>query len=404
MQKFRSRPTRSQSLDKILASCSLYGFPRSAKRVLEIGYGFADALKHNARIFPNVDFVGLEQDPEFLELQNLPDNLKLEREAIGEFDVILAFGVYSWESESILPLVTKLLKDGGLFVCSFLVKPGFFVRETIRKWISLNSELSAREALRVLKESAPYEFEHPYGLLLHKELSRIDYESDAYIDAELKSEKINPKFLQDICREFSDFGLQYLGDVRPSRTRVRVGLKRSYTDSMLDFSHGISFREGMFIKTNKEIVGKAPITDGIILSASLESIATEEEIEEEFFKLEWPEEFEYKELKLDRINELIFKEKVEASVLRFNPPKTLPEKPICLPKLERCYANFRYDPVDLGPFEEEIAGRCDGSRTLLDIAKELQILMADESPSLEELVESVTDGAQTLLRAGLIRR
>lgn len=402
MHKFRSTPTRSQSLDKILASAQLYGIKPEPNRILEIGFGYGDAIKHNARIFPNLEFCGVESDEEHLAQKTEQPNLTLTRSPAGKFDLVLAFGIYSWEKEPILELISSSLKDGGLCVCSFLVKPGFFLRDTIREWIKTNKDLSPRDSLRVLKESTPYEFEHPYGLLLHRELSRIEQESDSYINAELISDQISPKYLIEVADDFQKAGLQYLGDVRPSRTRVRRGLLRAQTDSSLDFSHGIAFREGIFVKQSAPLNGTAPITKGIYLSASLESVATEEEIEEEFFRNNWPEQYEWESINIDNISDLVFKEKIEASVLKFNIPKTLPLKPKVLPKLGRSYANIRYDPVVLGPFEEEIALRCDGIKTLQDIAKELQKLMGNEAMSYEETLESVTDGAKTLLKAGLL--
>ncbi|GEM_PF-4671995 len=402
MQKFRSTPTRSQSLDKILASAQLYGIKPALNRVLEIGYGYGDALKHNARIFPNLEFCGIERDEEFLNQKTEAPNLTFSRDPNGKFDIVLAFGIYSWENESILDLISSSLREGGLCVCSFLVRPGFFLRDTLREWIRTNKDLSPRECLRVLKESTPYEFEHPYGLLLHRELSRIEQESDSYINAELVSEKISPKYLTEVAQDFENVGLQYLGDVRPMRTRVRRGLSRVETDLSLDFSHGIPFREGIFVKQSAPITGTAPITKGIYLSASLESVATEEEIEEEFFRKNWPEQYEWESVKLDNLSDLVFKEKIEASTLKFQIPSSLPEKPKVLPKLGRSYANIRYDPVLLGPFEEEIALRSDGTKTLSDIASELQKLMGSDAMSFEETLESVTDGAKTLLKAGLI--
>lgn len=402
MQRFRSTPTRSQSLDKILASAQLYGIKLTPNRVLEIGYGYGDALKHNAKIFPELEFCGVEKDQEFLDQKIEYPNLTLTRSPSGNFDVVLAFGIYSWEKESILEVLSSSLNEGGLCVCSFLVKPGFFLRDTIREWIKINNDLSPRECLRVLKEGTPYEFEHPYGLLLHRELSRIEHESDSYIEAELISEDISPKYLSEVAKEFQSKGLQYLGDVRPSRTRVRRGLPRVQTDLNLDFSHGIPFREGIFIKQSAAINGMAPITEGLYLSASLESVAREEDIEEEFFRINWPKQFLWEEVNVDNLIDLVFKEKVEASILNFQIPDTLPEKPKALPKLGRSYANIRYDPVLLGSFEEEIASRCDGTKTLIDITNELQILMGSEAMSFEETFESVTDGAKTLLKAGLV--
>lgn len=429
---FRSRPSRTKALDKTLSSLFLLGgeFPsENALRIVELGCGFGDALLHNALRFPQHSFIGVEINKEcLLEARQVADSYSIKNIAFIESslidfslsdkkaDIILCHGLYSWCDDDLRDAIKNLIKaslsDKGIAIISSAIEPGFIVRKVISDWLSFSKNTTPRKALNDLVQSVPFEFERPFGLLLHRELTRLSTESDAYIEAELLSKKIKSYYLKDLVNEISSTGLHYIGDVRIQRSPRTEGEDNIIKEMKYDFANGTAFRESIFSKIPAKSIPEIPANWWI--SPSLESLQVEEELHpiQEKLRQSWPKAVPYGELvaafpnELDTLKEIVYSERADLSFIEIPVVDSVPDKPFIpiMFKTHRIneWSNVRYDPVELGTFEDALALLCDGKRTKADLAKEVKVMMGADAPDDETIKVAIEEGLITIMTAGLL--
>jgi SAM-dependent methyltransferase/methyltransferase-like protein len=119
-------------------------------RVLELGCARGGNLIPLAYFYPNAEFLGIELSPRQvaegqailndLALDNIRievgDILKLDLNALGQFDYILVHGVYSWVPDAvrsrILQLCQACLSPQGIAYISYNTRPGWGMRGMLR--------------------------------------------------------------------------------------------------------------------------------------------------------------------------------------------------------------------------------------------------------------------------------
>ncbi|NJD09422.1 MAG: methyltransferase domain-containing protein [Gemmatimonadetes bacterium] len=137
-------------------------------RVLELGCGDAANLVAMAYQLPEARFVGIDlagsaiargrSDAAALGLANVElhvMDIGAASASLGEFDYIIAHGVYSWVPpevrEQLLALCRALLAPQGIAFVSYLAQPGTQMRDVLRDYLLRNSDAAADPAARVAR-------------------------------------------------------------------------------------------------------------------------------------------------------------------------------------------------------------------------------------------------------------
>ena len=213
-----------------------------AARVLEVGCGDGMNLLAMAAAAPEASFTGFDLAPTVIErgrsraaaagLRNVDlevrDVVEAAGELEGEFDYIIAHGLYAWVPsqvrEALLMLIGRMLAPAGIAFVSYNTLPGGYfrmaVRDLMRHFIPPDAGpermlRTAREVLRQFAEPKPDDgpamaayrhqamrtLEQPDGLLFHDELGS----------------EYHPQLHSDVCAAAKREGLIYLGDTGRGR-------------------------------------------------------------------------------------------------------------------------------------------------------------------------------------------
>ncbi len=256
--------------------------PFSACRVLEIGCGEGVNLMSMAIGAPSSEFVGLDLAEAPIALGRAMaraaalDNVSLlvrditaGGEALGQFDYIIAHGVYAWvpavAREALMRLAAQCLSPDGLFFVSYNVHPGCRLRQALRDLMRDAAQGvedpaqrvdGARNALarfaeiwspddpfqNALIEEARDALKRPPAVLYHDELG------DIYA----------PQFLKDVVAAGRGQGLDYLCDAKPSLSAEALFPSEAYAaelqedwtrfEQSMDFSSMRRFRRSIFCR------------------------------------------------------------------------------------------------------------------------------------------------------------
>ncbi len=138
--------------DRLATLAAFHGMKPAAPdqcRVLELGCGDGTNLISFAYILPQSEFVGIDLSSVHIDAANrMAQELKLEnltftcgdvmdatRESLGEFDYIIAHGLFSWVPEGvrvkILNIYKECLAPQGVGYISYNAFPGCYVRQMI---------------------------------------------------------------------------------------------------------------------------------------------------------------------------------------------------------------------------------------------------------------------------------
>lgn len=434
---FQARPSRSKTLARVYSCAHLFGVPHLENaHVVEFGCGDGHFLIHQAFCFPGMTFMGVDNDPEAVKravesiarlgLRNIEISCSDIQaiHAVKKADIIFVHGLLSWVEQNVQANIIEKLSDFShdktLVVVSCNILPGFQVRSILHQYIERTvkdkSEQSYRDAIESLKHSAPYEFEKPYGLLLHKEIAKLQEGSDQYFLEEFIKTP-HAFFLSDLTNIFAKKDFVFLGDARYQRNYSWRESNWSSVDvpkreEFFDFSYGTTFRENIFGFKKSYELNKKNIKD-FMFSSSLETVSLTEDFDlsslQEMLRDVWPKKVSFTEmLELgfteQEIWEHFISEKIDGVILEEK--GTLSENPHipeCF-KTQRSleWANIRYEPVILSAFDDAVAGLCNGKNSVSAIVNDLLSIMANEAPSKDEMECAVEDSLITLKKALLL--
>ena len=159
--------------DRLATVATLLGLkPQTAEncRVLELGCGDGTNSIAFAGSLPESEFVGIDLSEnqigygnsikESIGLKNLKliqaDILDLSRDELGEFDYIIAHGVYSWTPEivrdKVLALCREMLSEQGIAFVSYNTLPGYHLRQMARD-IAVYHTRSIKDARQKVDEA-----------------------------------------------------------------------------------------------------------------------------------------------------------------------------------------------------------------------------------------------------------
>ena len=283
--------------DRISANARMHGLrpaPVESCRVLELGCGAGGNLVPMACGLPGARFLGIDVAHRPLEIgRELAAalglaNVELRRcdildlpADLGEFDYIIAHGVYSWVPapvrDALMSAFARHLAPDGIAYLNFNALPGGHLRSLARDLMRFrlavfdDPEAHAEDAVRFVRQVAGAQPEgSPYRRILEGELDRIERNPPGVLFHDDLVPAHRAFLFRTVVGHAARHGLQYLcearpADVHPGRapepvqaTLRRFGGGRIAREQCLDFLVCQMYRCSLFCRTE---VTRAPAGD-----------------------------------------------------------------------------------------------------------------------------------------------
>jgi SAM-dependent methyltransferase len=230
------RKSHPDHLAAMAALCDIDAPPVDTARVLEIGCASGGNLLPIAEVLPNATLLGVDLSPRQIDAgQQAINEIKLQNVElrclnlmdfpadVGEFDYIIAHGVYSWVP---LPVRVKLLEvcrrhlsPNGIAYISYNTFPGWRYRQVAREMMLYAAEGAATQAERI-KRGREF-LALVANLILDGGPTRDALRSmekgiaefrDRYLAHDHMAEVNEPCYFSDFVRDAAGHGLRYLRD------------------------------------------------------------------------------------------------------------------------------------------------------------------------------------------------
>lgn len=239
-------PYRSLSIEwtapeRLALASALHGGPRARLdncRVLEIGCADGSNLIPMAWHRPHATFVGIDaahsqiaqanQDKEALGLDNVDfvaaDLRDADRHVAGDFDFIIAHGVFSWipdaARDAMLAFCAKRLRRDGLLYLNYNTCPGWNVRGLVRKLLLAGTRQASglRERALLAQEIATQlatslsTGDHAFTQLLARELQFVTEHDPSYVAHEYLARDNRAYWRSEFLQLVGGFGLEHVAD------------------------------------------------------------------------------------------------------------------------------------------------------------------------------------------------
>ena len=250
--------------DRIAANARMYGMapaPVERARVLELGCGAGRNLIPMACVLPEARFLGIELAARpvgigrglaaTLALSNVElrqcDILDLPAD-LGEFDYIVAHGVYSWVPapvrDALMAAFARHLAPEGVACLNFNAFPGGHLRNLARDAMRFrlaafdDPEAHGEDAVRFVRTVAEAQPEgSPYRRILEEELERLEGNPAGVLFHDDLAPDHQAFHFRHVVEHAARHGLQYLCEARPADVHpdrypaaVRAALRRTGGD------------------------------------------------------------------------------------------------------------------------------------------------------------------------------
>ncbi len=297
--------------DRLAVIGTLFGMtpaPVDRCRVLELACGDGGNLVPMAFTLPESHFTGIDlAETAIARGQELIDQLRLSNirlqqldlmdfnSSFGEFDYIIAHGLYSWVPapvrERILDVCKTHLAPNGIAYISYNTYPGGHLRDAIRRMMQYHVRDSAdppeksrraRELLEFLVESHPEQ--DAYSLFLQFELQSFLERSPAHFFHDELSDCNNRFYFHEFSKDASRHRLQFLGEARllssqtgdiPPTTLEKLqtfcGDDYLAREQYIDFVKLRNFRHSLICHSEVVLdrrLGSSPVTKMLVASAA----------------------------------------------------------------------------------------------------------------------------------------
>jgi len=290
IEKYDAVPYEGQSNalshpDTMAAVARLHGLeppPIARCRVLEVGCSEGANLLPMAATLPEAMFVGCDLSPRAIDAASRAvadlglSNVILHRAdlrelpaTLGEFDYIIAHGVYSWVPapvrDALFDHASRCLSRNGLMFVSYNTYPGCHVRraawEIMHRHIDAIEGAAARlDAARVLCKALgePAMTQVDSDAALRGEFLRLARQSDSALCHDDLAQPNDPVYFRDFVAHAERHGLQFLAEaklsmmsdagVAPGIRQLLAGMDRLSREQYLDFARLRRFRSSLLCR------------------------------------------------------------------------------------------------------------------------------------------------------------
>ncbi len=255
--------------DHLAALATLFGMrPASVERcrVLELGCAEGGNLIPMAYTLPNSNFVGIDLAPRQIDhgravaaslgLTNIEfyaADLRSIDDQLGQFDYIIAYGVYSWVppevQQALLAICHRHLAPQGIALISYNTYPGWHLRGSIREMMRYHTDRLATAQERTAKSRALLNFlatatarlgrTQPdlglYSQWLGLEQEILADKPDFYLFHEHLERDNNPLYFHEFVERAAAHQLQYLGDANLS-SMLPASLPQEIATGLMEMS------------------------------------------------------------------------------------------------------------------------------------------------------------------------
>jgi SAM-dependent methyltransferase len=308
---YDSLPLPETQPDVIAAVARLHGFDApdpTRARILELGCAQGGNLIPLAWRWPACECVGIELSrvqaaagAEFVTRLGLPNvrilhgDLAALPDDLGEFDYIIAHGVYSWVppavQQALLDACRRHLSPQGLAYVSFNVAAGWAPLAPLRAALRVRTDAAlaaparCRQALRVLDELAV----EWTDAALQKEIAYLRSASPSYLFHEYLAEFNEAIDFAAFAARLDRHALRYVGEAGPRRAVVELedawglspeGMAGRWheAEAALDEALGTRFRRALIARADAECA-QPPQAERLASLAFYADLASDEEID-----------------------------------------------------------------------------------------------------------------------------
>lgn len=230
----QSHPARMSGMARLFG---LAAPPLATARVLELGCTYGGNLLPLAMRYPDAQFVGVDFSQVQIERANRSkgelgatnatfrqaDIREVAKES-GQYDYIIAHGVYSWVpadvQDAVLELIGRQLAPEGVGYVSYNVYPGWKMREVVREMMLFHvaplkdpkDKLTQARAILQYASKLHANNQSAFGRLLAEEASVLARQSDFYIFHEHLEPENRPCYFHEFVAAAGRHDLAYLGE------------------------------------------------------------------------------------------------------------------------------------------------------------------------------------------------
>ena len=291
--RYSNHPYAQTHPDRLATVAALHGLPSpdpQTARVLEIGCGAAGNLIAMAVATPGIRALGIDlaaapiaegrETIEAIALGNVEvrqgDISDLRDGSLGEFDYVIAHGVYTWVPEPVredlLAMIHAHLAADGLAYVSYNANPGGHLRRALREgglWFAADAAPGAERAERA-RELYRFVYENRagtkdwWGGLLESQVKPLVEGPVSRLVHDELGDHWNPVWFADFAARAAAQGLAYVGEsdlttMLPDRVpsavaaelQALVGEDRIRREQMIDLLRCVFFRQSVLCRDSR---------------------------------------------------------------------------------------------------------------------------------------------------------
>lgn len=260
---YESYPFPKTTPDQLYTLGKLFGLKSATAtkcRMLDVGCASGGNIIPLAELYPESEFVGIDLSKRQIDDGNSIiealglTNVTLKHvsltdidESFGQFDYVVAHGVYSWVApdvqESLLDMIRKVMAPTGMAYVSYNTLPGWNMVRSIRDMMNFHTRSisspvekvgQARAMLKFISENVKKD-DSPYGKFLEQELERVNRGNDSYIYHDHLERENNPCYLYEFMDSARAKGLDYVGD-----SDLASMFLENFSESVAELLHGLN--------------------------------------------------------------------------------------------------------------------------------------------------------------------